>query len=98
MVFAVVPFTVTTLDDHNDGTCDSDCTLREAIQAANTTAGPDTINFSVTGTINLKSALPDITDNLEIIGPGANMLTVRRDDSVGQLRIFNVTTTGTVSF
>jgi hypothetical protein len=34
-------------------------------------------NFTVTGTINLFGALPDITDDLAIIGPGANQLTVR---------------------
>src|SRR5438093_635360 len=40
-------FTVNTADDHDDGVCNAaDCTLREAINAAN--AG-DTINFNVVG-------------------------------------------------
>src|SRR6266446_2894059 len=40
-------FTVNTADDHNDGLCNAaDCTLREAINAAN--AG-DTISFNIPG-------------------------------------------------
>ena len=52
-------FTVTNLTDHDDTACDSnDCTLREAINAANTHPGKDTIRFApgVTGTIQLGSA------------------------------------------
>jgi len=50
-------FTVNTADDHNDGVCNAaDCTLREAINAAN--AG-DTISFNIPGsgvhTINATS-------------------------------------------
>lgn len=36
----------------------------------------DTINFSVSGTINLSGALPTLNRNLSINGPGANRLTV----------------------
>src|SRR5688500_4718441 len=76
-------FTVNRTDDHNDGSCDSlDCTLREAISAANSNVGADTINFSVTGTINLATALPAINDDLAINGPGANQLTVQRSTTV----------------
>jgi CSLREA domain-containing protein len=90
--------TVTTLDDHNDFSCDgTDCTLREAIQAANNFPTEDTIDFAVTGTINLTSALPDISDSVVIEGPGEASLTVRRD-STDLFRIFNVTTTGTATF
>src|SRR6266567_2417724 len=50
-------FTVNSADDHNDGVCNAaDCTLREAINAAN--AG-DTISFNIPGsgihTINATS-------------------------------------------
>src|SRR5213080_4810771 len=50
-------FTVNTADDHNDGVCNAaDCTLREAISAANT---GDTISFNIPGsgvrTINATS-------------------------------------------
>ena len=64
----------------------SECTLRNAITAANTNtatggcpagaAGADTINFSVSGTITLTSALPAISQALTIDGPGAESLTV----------------------
>lgn len=90
--------TVNTLDDHNDFTCDgTDCTLREAIQVANNFPTEDTIDFAVTGTINLATALPEISDSVAIEGPGAELLIVRRD-STAMFRIFNVTTTGTVTF
>src|SRR6185503_8672502 len=88
-------FTVTTVDDHDDGSCDGgDCTLREAIQAANNAPTADTIDFNVKGTISLTSALPVISDDVEIIGPGAKALTVSRNVSAtSRFRIFNVTTT-----
>jgi len=110
-------FIVTTTADHNDHVCDSDCTLREAIGAANTTAGNCVITFSIptsdpgygsgVWTITLGSALPDLhtsngASNLSISGPGADKLTVQRILAYGSYldphyRIFNVTTSGTVS-
>jgi hypothetical protein len=51
----------------------------------------DTINFSVTGTINLTSALPTFTRSVSIVGPGANLMTVRRDTG-GFYGIFTVAT------
>ena len=82
--FACAPviFTVTTVDDHNDGVCNAaDCTLREAITSANARIGSDTIVFApgVTGTIELTSALPNLSDVVTLAGPGANLLTVRRN-------------------
>src|SRR3989475_11025693 len=61
--------TVNTADDHNDGVCNAaDCTLREAINAAN--AG-DTISFNITGagvhTINATSGF-SITKAVTIDG------------------------------
>jgi CSLREA domain-containing protein len=80
------------------------CTLREAITAANTNtasgamagecvaggSGTDTINFSVTGPISLPSALPDISSDMTINGPGANILTIQRSTVAGtpNFRIF----------
>jgi len=60
---------VNTIADTDDGSCDllgqgisnKDCTLREAINAANAQAGANTITFSVSGTIKLGSTLPNIT-------------------------------------
>jgi CSLREA domain-containing protein len=83
------------------------CTLREAIAAANTntasgatagecvagsSSGSDTINFSVTGAISLTSALPDLTSDMTINGPGANTLTVQRSSAGGtpNFRIFTI--------
>jgi len=72
-------FTVNSTADPGDGTCDAtECTLREAIAAANANAGTDTIDFDIPGTgprtIQPASALPDITDPVTIDGytqPGA---------------------------
>ncbi|MCS7103502.1 MAG: right-handed parallel beta-helix repeat-containing protein [Candidatus Korarchaeum sp.] len=67
-----VTYTVTTLDDHDDGTCDSDCTLREAINKAQADCWDaiDLINFdpSLSGTIYLKSLLPSLTCPMVVDG------------------------------
>ena len=62
------------------------CTLREAILAANTDtamdgciagdAGADTIEFAVSGVSVLIDALPPVDDALEIVGPGTSELTI----------------------
>ncbi len=88
--------TVNTLvDENNTG---ANCSLREAITAANTNAafggcsagaGVDIINIDVTGTIQLTGVLPNISDSLMINGPGANLLSVRRDTG-GNYGIFAV--------
>jgi CSLREA domain-containing protein len=79
-------FTVTSMEDESDsntadGLCNNGagaCTLRAAIQQANTTAGKDTIAFNISGagphTIRPTSPLPIITDPVIIDGytqPGA---------------------------
>ena len=70
--------------------------LRAAIIAANANGtGSDDILFdntifSTPSTINLLSPLPDITGSVTINGPGANLLTVRRPDSVADFRIFRI--------
>jgi CSLREA domain-containing protein len=84
------------------------CTLREALlnaigdnQSGSTDcvagSGPDTITFSVNGTINLTGVLPDISQSLTITGPGANLLTVRRNTG-GDYRIFTINSGQTVNF
>jgi CSLREA domain-containing protein len=97
---AAATFVVNSLADSGSGGCTTtQCTLRDAIAAANGNAGADTITIGVTGTINLASELPAITDSLSVIGPGAAQLTVRRD-SGGDYRIFTLAlqTPGTVNF
>src|SRR6185436_2853969 len=72
---------VATTADTDDGSCNAaNCTLREAIKAANTQAGDDVIGFTaeVTGSIEILTALPAITTNLQIVGPGADKLTLKR--------------------
>jgi CSLREA domain-containing protein len=70
-------FTVDSTADDDDGTCLNsplgDCTLREAINEANDTLLPDTINFNISGpgqhTIAVTgSPLPNITDPVTIDG------------------------------
>jgi CSLREA domain-containing protein len=80
----------TTNDELN---ADGDCSLREAITAANTNTAvdscpsgdldPDTIIIDTNGVIVLTTPLPTITDNLTIIGPGEGNLTISGNNSVG---------------
>jgi CSLREA domain-containing protein len=67
------PLVVNSADDIDDGTCDAThCSLREAINAANASAGLDTIVFAIPGlgphTIQPTSVLPTITDAVIIDG------------------------------
>ncbi|MFL6336657.1 MAG: Calx-beta domain-containing protein [Pyrinomonadaceae bacterium] len=86
--------------DLNDGVCNDgsgQCTLRAAVQQAYQLAGDDTINITATGTINLTSALPRLK-GVTVAGPGAALLTVRRDPSAATLfRIFETEFFSTVS-
>jgi CSLREA domain-containing protein len=79
-------FTVTKVADTNDGVCDSDCSLREAIVAANAAAGADHIilGSGLTYTLTLGPADPsgtlvpgsgdlDITDAVTIDGNGSTI-------------------------
>jgi hypothetical protein len=91
-VLALVPVTtalgatVTNTDDFGAGS------LRAAIQSGD---GSITFNAGATGTLNLASALPVISHDVQIQGPGAGQLTVRRD-SGGNYRIFTVNSGATV--
>ncbi len=73
LTMASQTFTVNSTNDNDDGTCDSThCSLREAINAANSNPGPDTIAFNISGagphTITVGSALPTITEAMTIDG------------------------------
>lgn len=65
-------FHVTTLADSGAGS------FRQAILDANSAPGADTILFdgALSGTIELASALPDVTGEVVVTGPGAMQLTV----------------------
>lgn len=96
MAAPMASFTVDRLTDANPGSgqgSGSAGDLRYCLMQANAASGPDTINFSVTGTINLAGPLPGINGGLTINGPGANQLTVRRN-SGGSYRIFNIPNPG----
>lgn len=86
-------------DDIDD---DGECTLREAIIAANTDtasgvtaneciagSGDDTIGIVVSGTIVLSNTLPDISSNIVINGPGATDLTIDGNNRVRVLKIID---------
>ena len=76
-------FTVTKIADTNDGTCNADCSLREAILAANAVATDDVVDFDGTvfgspQTILLSLGEMVIVANgsVTINGTGASMLTI----------------------
>jgi CSLREA domain-containing protein len=75
-------FVVTKTADSNDGVCDADCSLREAISSANASVGDDVIVFSAlfdspqTITLSGTALSIDNAGTLTINGPGANVLTV----------------------
>jgi CSLREA domain-containing protein len=83
------------------------CTLRAAIQEANAFAGTDIIQFNIplancpngVCTITVPTALPDLSTNMSIIGPGADLLIVDANaDGSNPFRVFNVTVATTVTF
>lgn len=78
---AAATFPVTKTSDTNDLSCDADCSLREAILAANASAGADTVTLPAgTFTLTIIGALEDlcatgdldVTDDLEIVGSGSS--------------------------
>ncbi|MGA7497522.1 MAG: dockerin type I repeat-containing protein [Isosphaeraceae bacterium] len=78
-------WTVNSLGDTGTGSGTSG-DLRYVITQADQTPGDNTINFAVTGTITLNSALPDLSNTsglIDIEGPGASSLTVSRGAAAG---------------
>src|SRR5204863_4648159 len=70
-------FVVTTNDDHDDGLAGVlDCSLREAINAANANGDSNTITFAagVSGEIALKLGQLPIIRDVAIVGPGSTSL------------------------
>jgi len=77
---AAATFTVDEVGDDGDNnladnvcaaTSDNVCTLRAAIEQANATAGADTIDFNVTGTITLATAYESLVEETDIDATGA---------------------------
>lgn len=78
-------FLVTKATDSNDGTCDADCSLREAIIAANNAIGPDTVDiptnvYTLTlGGANENSAASgdlDVLGDTVLSGKGINLTVI----------------------
>lgn len=65
-------------------------TLRAAIESANAHPGLDTIPIEATGTIELETELPAIVDEVSIAGAGPQALTIARDASAPEFRIFSI--------
>lgn len=86
---------VTKTADTADGVCDIDCSLREAVSAAN---GGDTIVFSplfnAAQIILLTSGQITINKSLTIAGPGAGLLTVSGNNAA---RIFHISNNAAVT-
>jgi len=75
-VASAATFTVTTLDNTDDGSCDGHCSLREAIAAANASLGADVIAFSIGGLIDLSGGagdLPPISEQIDMDGTGITL-------------------------
>lgn len=83
---------VTNLNDQGAGS------LRQAIIAANANTSSDTITFaaSLSGIIQLDEVLPEMSTNMKLQGPGADVLTVRRNTG-GDYRIFRIGSNATVT-
>lgn len=83
------PFPVSSTADTGAGS------LRAAIEAANTNPEADTIPINATGSIELETALPSLSDDVEVLGPGPGQLTVRRKS--GSFGIFSISNNVVVS-
>src|SRR5262245_54529938 len=77
---AATVFTVTTTEDSGPGS------LRQAIADANRAPGPDTIRIIAHGTVQLASTLL-ITDEVTLLGPGADLFAVDGGGAMGVFRI-----------
>jgi CSLREA domain-containing protein len=82
-------YTVTKTADTNDGTCDADCSLREAVASANANSGLDSVTFNIsTGDANYNS-----TDDTWTITLGS-VLSISTNQSIS---IDGSTQTGTTA-
>jgi CSLREA domain-containing protein len=92
---------VTKVFDTNDGACDEDCSLREAINVSNNgdTIVFDDVFFNTNRIIELTLGELSITKNLTIVGTGANKLTIRRSNLIGTVnfRVFSNSETSSIS-
>ena len=85
-------FPVTKTEDTNDGTCDPDCSLREAIDAANTNPGADDVPVPA-GTYLLTLGQLVVSDDVDIAGAGQTN-TIIDGNATG--RVFEIQASTTV--
>ncbi len=86
---------VNTPDDHDDGACtDGDCTLREAIIAANLDFDMSTITFDIPGNgphiIQLTGILDDLETDINIEGPTDESVRVKGESVFNPYSIFSI--------
>ena len=79
-------FPVTKTADTNDGTCDPDCSLREAIRAANANVGADDVPVPA-GTYLLTLGSLIVLDDLDIAGTGQASTIIDGNASFGVFAI-----------
>ena len=90
-------YVVTKIADTSDGSCDADCSLREAVTAANASLGDDVITFdplvfSTPQTIVLSAgALPFTSGSVDLTGPGSGLLTITSNNISRLLEINGAT-------
>jgi len=82
-------FTVTNLNNSGAGS------LRQAVLDANASAGFDTINIAVAGTVTLTTGQLTITEQVKVNGPGADTLTVQQ--TTANARVFDINSTSAVT-
>lgn len=91
-----------TVQSLSGGSSVAQCTLRDAIRAANLDqpigacsagSGADTIIIAVTGTLVLTDMLPVINTNVSIVGPGPASLSLWRNPTGPQFRFLDITST-----
>ncbi|MCA8999382.1 MAG: hypothetical protein KDA80_20475, partial [Planctomycetaceae bacterium] len=90
--YEFINFSVNTLADET--TNPDTVSLREAIAVANATPGFDNIFSLPSGKITLTQGLMSITQDLQLSGPGADVLTI---DGNSQSQIFDIAAGSTVS-
>ncbi|HQU86074.1 MAG TPA: choice-of-anchor Q domain-containing protein [Pyrinomonadaceae bacterium] len=90
--FEYLSLVVTKTDDTNDGVCDADCSLREAVAAS---VSGNNVEFSTlfdTPQTILLNSLIVIPKSLTIIGTGADKLTVSGNNVTSLFENFSVST------
>ena len=109
MAAPLAAFVVTKLNDTNDGACNADCSLREAVVAANANGvGADTITFNLNGTHTLSITSGgaaenlaatgdlDINSSLTIMGNGSatTIISTNYTSACGDCKVFGINQTG----